>query len=211
MAKVGGTKDVNLARLRELAPTHVLLNIDENTLATYEAVQAFVPHCVVTHPLGPGDVTALIDQLAQAFGSEAGVAARAAALQAELAAALTLAPPKPPRSVLYLIWRGPWMTVARDTYISRLLAHAGFDTLPEVEGGERGAARYPALAADDPLWRTVDEVWLSSEPYRFDETDLAEVQALAPQARVRLVDGELCSWWGARTAAGLAYARSLRS
>jgi len=55
----------------------------------------------------------------------------------------------------------------------------------------------------------VDEVWLSSEPYRFDERHLAEVQALAPQARVRLVDGELCSWWGARTAAGLRYLRAL--
>jgi ABC-type Fe3+-hydroxamate transport system substrate-binding protein len=208
--KVGGTKDVNLARLRELAPTHALLNIDENTLATHEAVQAFVPHCVVTHPLGPGDVPALIDQLAQAFADEPSVLERAAALQAELSAALSWAPPKPPRRVLYLIWRGPWMTVARDTYISRLLAHAGFDTQPAEEGGERGAARYPALAPDDPLWRAVDEVWLSSEPYRFDEAHLAEVQALAPQARVRLVDGELCSWWGARTAAGLAYARSLR-
>ena len=30
VAKVGGTKDVNLARLRRLAPSHVLVNVDEN-------------------------------------------------------------------------------------------------------------------------------------------------------------------------------------
>jgi hypothetical protein len=29
--KVGGTKDVQLDRLQALAPTHVLLNVDENT------------------------------------------------------------------------------------------------------------------------------------------------------------------------------------
>jgi hypothetical protein len=28
--KVGGTKSVNLRKLRELAPTHVIVNIDEN-------------------------------------------------------------------------------------------------------------------------------------------------------------------------------------
>jgi ABC-type hemin transport system substrate-binding protein len=28
--KVGGTKDVNLAKVRALAPTHVVLNVDEN-------------------------------------------------------------------------------------------------------------------------------------------------------------------------------------
>jgi hypothetical protein len=103
------------------------------------------------------------------------------------------------------------MTVAQDTYIARLLAQGGWSTLPAVLGGERGAARYPALAPDDAVWRTAHEVWLSSEPYAFQAQHLAEVQALAPQAVVRLVDGELCSWWGARTAAGLAYVRSLRS
>ena len=29
--KVGGTKDVNVDRIRELAPTHVVVNVDENT------------------------------------------------------------------------------------------------------------------------------------------------------------------------------------
>ena len=35
--KVGGTKDVNLARIRELAPTHVLVNMDENRRETVDA------------------------------------------------------------------------------------------------------------------------------------------------------------------------------
>ena len=37
--KVGGTKDVKLAKLQRLAPTHVLVNVDENRLATAEAMQ----------------------------------------------------------------------------------------------------------------------------------------------------------------------------
>lgn len=205
--KVGGTKDVKLDRLRALRPTHVLLNVDENLLATYTALQAWPGvELIVSHPGGPRDVPALIAPLVDAFGHLPGVRERAAALLQALAAALDQ-PSPPPRTVLYLIWRAPWMTVARDTYISRLLAEAGWRTVPAIDGGERGAARYPVLAADDPVWQAADEVWLSSEPYRFSEAQLAEVQALAPQARVRLVDGELCSWWGARTAQGLAYLR----
>jgi hypothetical protein len=52
-------------------------------------------------------------------------------------------------------------------------------------------------------------VLLSSEPYRFGAAHVAEAQALCPQARVQLVDGELLSWWGARGAAGLDYLRGL--
>ncbi len=59
--KVGGTKDVNLARLRRLAPTHVLVNVDENRAETVEALREFVPHIVVTHPCAPEDNLALVD------------------------------------------------------------------------------------------------------------------------------------------------------
>ena len=53
--KVGGTKDVKLDALRALKPTHVIVNIDENDLSTFEAVRAFAPHVVVTHPNAPED------------------------------------------------------------------------------------------------------------------------------------------------------------
>jgi len=55
----------------------------------------------------------------------------------------------------------------------------------------------------------VREVLLSSEPYAFDASHVAQAQALCPEARVRLVDGERLSWYGPRTAAGLRYLREL--
>ena len=51
--KVGGTKDVAVERIRELAPTHVVVNIDENRKETVEELAEFVSSVVVTHPLGP--------------------------------------------------------------------------------------------------------------------------------------------------------------
>jgi Periplasmic binding protein len=209
--KVGGTKDVNLAKLRKLAPTHVWVNVDENRLDTVEALRSFVPNVMVTHPCGPLDSLTLIDRVHAEFGQLPGVPQRAAALTAELQAewhALQAQQPSP-RKVLYLIWREPWMTVARDTYISRLLAAVGWHTLPELQGGDSGAARYPRVNGDEPWLTQVQQVLLSSEPYRFGAQHVALAQALCPNAQVRCVDGELLSWYGARTAAGLRYARTL--
>lgn len=209
--KVGGTKDVNLARLRRLAPTHVLLNIDENRLETAQALREFVPQLVVTHPCSPQDNLALVDQVAAPFAAIDGVLERAAALRARLGEALaaTQDTGRPPRRVLYLIWRGPWMTIARDTYLSRMLARVNWCSEPAVDGGERGAGRYPVLRGDEAWLRGVQELLLSSEPYRFTAAHFAEAQALCPQARVRLVDGELLGWYGPRAVAGLRYLRQL--
>ena len=103
------------------------------------------------------------------------------------------------------------MTVARDTYISRMLAAVGWHTLPASDGGASGAARYPVLHGDEPWLAQVQQVLLSSEPYRFGAEHLAAAQALCPAAQVRCVDGELLSWYGARALPGLAYLRGLAS
>jgi len=212
--KVGGTKTVNLPKLRRLAPTHVLVNVDENRRETVEALRGWgeaAPAIVVTHPLGPEDNPALVAQLAAVFDGEPGVAARADALCRALAAELEATRPdgRPARRVLYLIWHDPWMTVARDTYISRMLARIGWRTLPAVEGGPAGAARYPPLVGDEPWLAHVERVLLSSEPFAFDDRHVSAAQALCPGATVERVDGELLSWYGARAVAGLAYLRAL--
>ena len=213
--KVGGTKDVNLAKLRRLAPTHVLVNVDENRRDTVQALldwpSAERPELIVTHPCAPIDNLALIDQLQAAFGRVEGVTGRAAALRDELGQELALCRPEdfPVQAVLYLIWRDPWMTVARDTYISRMLALVNWHTLPACEGGAQGAARYPVVQGDEPWLAGVQQVLLSSEPYAFGAQHVEPARALCPQASVQCVDGELISWYGPRAAAGLRYLRAL--
>jgi ABC-type Fe3+-hydroxamate transport system substrate-binding protein len=209
--KVGGTKTVNVAKLRRLRPTHVVVNIDENRLETVEALRAFVPELVVTHPCDPADNLTLLDQLADAFGAVPGVLEAAARWRQRLAEELSATTPdgRPASQVLVLIWRDPWMTVARDTYISRLLARINWQTLPDHGGGERGAARYPVLEPTDSVWEMADRVLLPSEPYAFGDRDLEEVRERSPQARVMRVDGEALSWYGVRAVEGLRYVRGL--
>ncbi len=217
--KVGGTKDVNLSKIKQLAPTHVIVNVDENELATVQALEKLVPHVIVTHPQAPLDSLALIDQLVAAFASNLianySINTGASRLKEQIHAqwhALSVWRAQgrcPAQKVLYLIWREPWMTVAQDTYISRMLQAIGWQTWPPVLGGEKGAARYPVLKGDEPWLGEVQRVLLSSEPYRFGPQHVREVQAWLPQAKVQLVDGELLSWYGSRAVQGLAYLREL--
>jgi ABC-type Fe3+-hydroxamate transport system substrate-binding protein len=192
---VGGTKDVNLEKVRALAPTHAILNVDENTKATADALARFVPNLVVTHPLAPEDNLALYRQVGGAFGKER----EAEALCARFDAALDDARRRtyPERKVLYLIWKDPWMTVSRDTYISRTLALFGMRTVPEAAN-----ARYPKLPSLD--FPEADLVLVSSEPYRFTHKHLPEIERLSGRA-ARLIDGEMTSWYGPRAIAGMRY------
>lgn len=211
IAKVGGTKDVNLDKIKKLAPTHVIVNVDENELAVVNKLREFVPQVIVTHPRAPLDNLALIDQLHTAFAPYLialdAINTPASGLKDQIFQRLERLQQRtwPAQRVLYLIWRDPWMTVARDTYISRMLALIGWQTWPEQLGEETGASRYPPLAGDEPWLTRVDRVLLSSEPYRFDARHLQEVQRWMPQAKVQLVDGELLSWYGSRAVKGLDY------
>ena len=204
IAKVGGTKDVNIEKIRRLAPTHLVVNIDENEKPTVEALAAFVPTVIVTHPTDPRDNPGLYRLLGGIFGADQAAARLCAAFEQEYAALAAL-PPQALRRILYCIWQDPWMTVSRDTYIARMLALAGMQQW-QAPGEPR---RYPAFNWSDALTSEIDEVLLSSEPYRFteDHVDAIERQTGKP---ARLVDGEMMSWYGSRAIAGLRYLRELR-
>jgi ABC-type Fe3+-hydroxamate transport system substrate-binding protein len=200
--KLGGTKDVNLEALRALRPTHVILNIDENEKPLAEALAGFIPHLVVTHPLAPLDNLALYRLIGGIFGAQAQAEALCARF---LAAHQALAREHfATRRVLYLIWKDPWMTVSRDTYLSRTLALAGLRTLPQAS-----PSRYPALGLDEPWLRDTELVLLSSEPYRFRDKHIAEISRIPALAGkpVHLIDGEMTSWYGSRAIGGLDYLR----
>jgi ABC-type hemin transport system substrate-binding protein len=210
IAKIGGTKDVNIARIRALAPTHLVVNIDENEKPTVEQLAQFIPHVIVTHPIAPRDNLALYRLLGTIFNVAEAAGRLCDAFEAEHAAltAASASASGQERRVLYCIWKDPWMTVARDTYIAHMLALIGWRQYdgPAIDG----AARYPQFHWGPALLDEVDEVLLSTEPYRFNQ---AHADALARQLGkpVRLLDGEMMSWYGSRAIAGMRYLRELIS
>ncbi|MDP2135491.1 MAG: helical backbone metal receptor [Sulfuritalea sp.] len=199
VAKVGGTKDIKLDVVRQLAPTHLIADIDENRREAVEAMMDFVPQVVVVHPQTVDDnlgLYALLGGIFQRDAEAARLAAEFFAARRELAAVSATLPRE---AVLYPIWREPWMTVRRDTYISSMLAAAGWDTQPA-----EAPVRFPQFTWDAPWLADVGRVLLPSEPYAFTARDEAEVAGLA-QRPVTRIDGEMVCWYGSRAIAGLRY------
>ena len=209
VAKVGGTKDVALDKVLALAPTHLIVNIDENRRETFDALAARVAHVIVTHPLAPDDNLQLYRMFGAIFGRQAAAGALAARYVGAREALRAAIGAVPEQKVLYLIWRKPWYTVARSTYVSAMLALARWQTVPAVS-----APRYPTLADDAPAWREADRILLSTEPYAFKQKDASALAAtLAGRGSpvpVTLIDGEMTSWYGARAIAGLHYLARVR-
>lgn len=206
--KVGGTKDVNIEKIRRLAPTHLIVNIDENEKPTVDLLASFVPHVIVTHPLTVRDNLPLYQLLGQVFGVEAAALRLSEELKCALAEidALRAAHAKP-RQVLYCIWRDPWMTVRQDTYIADMLRQIDWQQI-SIPGDDR---RYPAFdweALPPSTMATLDTVLLSTEPYRFQASDVHSLSAALGKP-VHLVDGEMLSWYGSRAIAGVRYLAGL--
>jgi ABC-type Fe3+-hydroxamate transport system substrate-binding protein len=198
---IGGTKKINLNRLKKFAPTHVIVNIDENTKKMVEKMTPVVPHVIVTHPVEPGDNLHLFKLLGAIFAREQKAEDLCKRFSAAFKKAISGTESRVPRRVLYLIWKEPWMTVSADTYISRMLATIGWQTVAHDPD-----TRYPEVTMTDNFLTDVDLVLFSSEPFAFTQSDADTFNADHPGApRALFVDGEMTSWYGSRAIEGLGY------
>lgn len=204
--KVGGTKDVNVRRLIDTEPTHVIVNIDENRKADVDHLRKVIPNIVVTHPMLPDDNIALFRLLGHIFSADEAAGRLATELGAALTRARAVGAQLPSQTVLYAIWKNPWMTISRDTYVSTMLETVGWKTLPV-----QTEKRYPEVAGDDSVWRDTERIFLSSEPYSFGDEHIDELRrTMGLTQPIELIDGEYVSWYGVRAIAGLNYLADLR-
>lgn len=205
VTSVGGTKKIDRERLRALRPSHVVVNVDETPRRLALDIAASGCALVVTHPIEVRDNLALYRLMGGLFGrreAAAELCARFDAAYAETAAAAT---GWRRRQVLYLIWKEPWMTVSRDTYVSRLLELVNWRTVADDP-----ETRYPTLVEAAGLPAGTDLVLFASEPFPFQETDFdAFATAFPGTAPYLAVDGQMLSWYGSRAIAALAYLRRL--
>ena len=199
---VGGTKKIRYTRLRALKPTHIIVNIDENPRELAERLIADGFEVIVTHPLAPEDNAPLYRLIGGLFNRVAEAELLVTQFTQALADVRQVTWPR--RQVLYLIWCKPWMGISRETYIARMLNLVGWETLP-IES----EVRYPELDLQSDVLNQADLILFSTEPYRFLPQDLANFARDydCPPEKLRLIDGEMTSWYGSRAIQGLQYLR----
>jgi len=200
--RIGGTKKLNIDKIRALQPDLIIGNKEENERSQIEVLEK-------EFPVWMSDITSLDDALVmiEQIGTLVNQHSRATDLAQTIRsqfAALQLS--TQPLHVLYLIWREPWMGAAHDTFIGYVLQAAGWQNVLQAPRYQR----YPQLNASDIASLDPDIIMLSSEPYPFKEQHLRELKMISPGSRVLLVDGELFSWYGSRLLHTADYLRSLQ-
>ena len=98
-----------------------------------------------------------------------------------------------PIPTLYLIWRKPYMSIGKDTFIHSMLEATGLKNMFSHQ------TRYPIISnLQTSYFANCKLVLLSSEPYPFTEKHIHELQQQLPHAKIVLADGEYFSWYGSK-------------
>ncbi len=202
-AKIGGTKNVNIQKIRELKPDLIIGNKEENSKEDVELLmQEF--------PVWMSDIYTLDDALEMIVGVGALVDREKRAklmsdkIKLNFNELLNNLDEDALKSVAYFIWHKPDMLAGKSTFIDEMLRYCGCGNIIDLN-------RYPDLDLSELKKLAPEIVFLSSEPYPFAEKHLAYYSNIWPHAKVELVDGEMFSWYGSRLLKSAEYFKQLKS
>lgn len=194
--RVGGTKKVDIDKVRALKPDLIIGNKEENTKKDIEALAKEFPVWMSD----VRDLPGALDMIGR-VGDLTGTSAKANEMRSGIERAFgALKPLEPTLTVAYLIWREPYMAAGHGTFVNDMLRRCGLENV-----FDEGDARYPEITPQELAEADPDLILLSSEPYPFNEEHIADLNMICPGTPVRLVDGELFSWYGSRLLRSPAY------
>lgn len=186
--RIGGTKSIDIEKVKTLSPDLVIANKEENVKEQIEALEAF-SEVLVTDIKKPEDNLELISKLGELTNKRL----TAIRLRQELQAALDSIPDyHDPLPAAYLIWKDPYMTIGADTYIHAIMKKCGLQNIYSPK------TRYPETTLLELKKLQPKVILLSSEPFPFKEKHIEEISAIIPETTIALVDGEAFSWYGTR-------------
>jgi len=185
--KMGGTKSLKLEKIAALHPDLIIANKEENA-------QDQIEWLAERFPVWISDIKVLDDATAmiKSIGDITGKSLKANEIIKDINAVFESLKPERTLNALYLIWKHPYMSVGADTFIHDMMKRAGFIN---VMGS---STRYPEVSENDIKKINPEMVLLSSEPYPFKQKHVLELKKLLPDSEIRLVNGEMFSWYGSR-------------
>lgn len=193
---IGGTKNLNIAKIKSLNPDLIIANKEENVKEQIEELQKDFK-VLVTNISNLEDNYYLLKTLGNLLGKQE-IAQKFNLKIYEILAKFSDLKKK---KCAYLIWKNPYMTVGFDTFIHDILDKIGFQNI------FKDHKRYPEISVED--LKAADYIFLSSEPFPFQQKHIDELQKELPDAKISLVDGEAFSWYGTRLAKCESYFQNL--
>ncbi|WP_419960276.1 ABC transporter substrate-binding protein [Psychrobacillus sp. BM2] len=197
---VGGTKEVNLSKVRDLQPDLIFAEKEENTEEMVNELEKIAPVFVL-------EVKSIQDayRLITTLGEVTATPETANLLLASCQKSFQSIEGRVNRKAAYIIWRKPYMVVGGSTYINDVLHVMGYQNPFTNE-----ESRYPEVTREQLANAKLDKLFLASEPFPFKEKHLGEFQAFLPNTEIILVDGEMF-WYGSRMLVAGEYLAELAS
>jgi len=192
--RVGGTKSLDIEKIRELKPDLIIGNKEENEQKDIEVLTDIAP-VWMSDIYDLNDALAMINAIGEITNKSIEVNKLVSLIENRFELLNSI---KKNKTVLYFIWQEPMMLAGKNTFIDAMLQECGLENLARNE-------RYPQAIGDE----NPDFVFLSSEPFPFGEKHILEFQQLYPKAKIVLVDGEFFSWYGSRLKDAPAYFNQL--
>lgn len=203
---VGGTKNTKLKQVEQLEPDLIIGNKEENTKRKIEKLEK-------KHPVWMSDVQDVPDALwmIRELGRITGKGEKAEELASRIEAGFEgLKKESRDRKRIptaYFIWKDPWMVAASGSFIDAVLHITGHrnvfqppfpDRIQTSIDAGKASEQYPSIELEELESLNPERILLSSEPYSFEERHRQEMVERFPVAEVKLVDGEMFSWYGSR-------------
>jgi len=188
ITKVGGTKQLDIGKIKALKPDLIIANKEENERTQVEELMNICP-VWISDISNLEEATDMIERVGALVGREDQAKGLSRTIKQQFSQ-LSIRPSG--LRVAYLIWQKPYMAAGRNTFIDDMLQKCGLINAFDAE-------RYPEINSQMLIETRPDVILLSSEPYPFKEKHIAEFKAILPSARIKLVDGELFSWYGSRS------------
>ncbi len=197
--RIGGTKSLNIEKIKTLKPDLILANKEENNKQEIEELKQFFPVWI-------SDIKTIQDafQMILQIGEIVRKQEQALGLVSKLKSDFDSINFSKSRRAAYLIWNKPTMVAGGDTFINSMMNLAGFENVFNHE------TRYPEKSIQELVEARPEIVLLSSEPFPFKEKHIRAFQSFLPNTQIKLVDGELFSWYGSRMLHAVPYFQKIK-
>ena len=207
--RVGGTKTLNIEKIRALKPDLIIGNKEENSKADIEILMQ-------KYPVWMSDIKTLEDalQMIESIANITQTNQKCKQLIDIINQEFEFLPQanQSKKRIAYFIWNKPMMVAGKENFINHLLTKLGFENVfanqllsPQI------SYRYPQITTTELAAAAPEIIYLSSEPFPFKEKHIQQFKAICPQAEIKIVDGEMFSWYGSRLALAPSYFKTLRS
>lgn len=213
--RVGGTKKIDLKKIEALKPDLIIGNKEENERSDIELLKQ-------KFPVWMSEIYTLSDALhmIRELSKFTDRGARGEMISDKITRLRSRFQEKRLKKkaaglkVAYFIWKDPYMVAGRDNFIDHMLGLCGLKNVFSQEKfspGDFGNKnfRYPEISAEQLKLESPDHILLSSEPYPFKEKHFEEFKKICPEAKIRIVDGEMFSWYGTRLLKAFDYFETL--